>query len=73
VSTEQTKSEYPQIAIYLRGGTLRRTIDCIPTTQAGVYLVNEPIDVAEGEAVVIAFDGADLRRVGSFADLRAAH
>jgi hypothetical protein len=52
---------------------LRHTIDCIPTTQPGVYLVNEPIDAAEGEAVVVAFDGADLRKIHSFADLRASH
>ena len=47
---------------------LRHTIDCIPTTQPGVHLVDEPIDAAEGEAVVVAFDGADLRKIHSFAE-----
>jgi len=56
VDWRDTKSNYPQVAVYLSEGTLRRTIDCIPTTQPGVYLVNEPIGAAEGEAVVIAFD-----------------
>jgi hypothetical protein len=52
---------------------LRRTVDCVPTTQPGVYLVNEPIDAGEGEAIVVAFAGGDLRQVQSLADLRASH
>jgi hypothetical protein len=73
VSAEQTRSGYPQIAIYRSEGMLRHTIDCVPTPHPGVYLVNEPIDAAAGEAVVVAFDGADLSTVQSFADLRASH
>jgi hypothetical protein len=72
VSAEHVKSGYPQVGIYGREGTLRRTIDCIPTTEPGVYLVNEPIDSAHGEAVVVAFAG-DLRTIPSLADLRASH
>ncbi len=66
-------SAYLQLAIYARTGELRRTIDCIPTTRPGVSLVNEPIDAADGEAIVIAFAAAELRDVQSFGDLRAAH
>jgi hypothetical protein len=73
VDDAQAASKYPQLGIYGSGGALRHTIDCIPTTRPGVYLVNEPIDAADGEAVVVAFDGAVLRQVRSFADLRAAH
>jgi hypothetical protein len=73
VSNRRAFSAYPQLAIYARTGELRRTIDCIPTTRAGVSLVNEPIDLEEGEAVVIALAAADLRDVPSFGELRAAH
>jgi hypothetical protein len=52
---------------------LRRTVDCAPATQPRVYLVSEPIDAGEGEAIVVAFAGGDLRQVQSFADLRTSH
>jgi hypothetical protein len=73
MSSRRAMSAYPQLAIYSRTGELRRTIDCIPTTRPGVSLVNEPIDLAEGEAVVIAIAAADLCDVQSFGELRAAH
>ena len=33
VRANASPSSYPQVAIYLREGALRRTIDCIPTTE----------------------------------------
>jgi hypothetical protein len=72
-SDDVPRSAYPQIIVYARDGAPRRVVDCVPTTQSGLYLVNEPLDLAQGEAVVVAFQGADLSEPPSFADLRAAH
>ena len=72
MSAERT-SGYPQIAIYARDGSLRRRIDCIPTTRPDAYLANEPLDAAGDEAVVIAFDPRVLDDEQLFKDLRAAH
>ncbi|MDX6621859.1 MAG: hypothetical protein QOK36_4245 [Gaiellales bacterium] len=72
-AVEHPESGYPQVAISGPQGMLRRTVDCAPATQPRVYLVSEPIDAGEGEAIVVAFAGGDLRQVQSFADLRTSH
>jgi hypothetical protein len=71
VSAERT-STHPQVAIYRAEGMLRHTIDCLPITdQPDVYLVEESIATSEGEAVVVPFNGADLRKVYSREEMRA--
>jgi hypothetical protein len=68
-----SESGYPQIAIFDHDGSIRRRIDCVPTTRPGVYLLNEAIDTADGEAVVVALHRKALDEVQSFAGLRASH
>jgi hypothetical protein len=72
-SDDVSRSAYPQVIVYARDGTPRRVVDCIPTTQTGLYLVNEPLDCTHGEAVVVAFQAVDVSGPPAFADLRAAH
>jgi hypothetical protein len=68
-----SESGYPQIAIFDHDGSIRRRIDCVPTTRPDVYLANEAIDAADGEAVVIALHREGLEGVQLFAELRASH
>jgi hypothetical protein len=72
-SDDVPRSAYPQVIVYALDGAPRRVIDCVPTTRTGLYLVNEPLDCAEGEAVVLAFQAAEAGEPPPFADLRAAH
>jgi hypothetical protein len=53
----------PVVAMYRVEDVLRHTIDCTPTHQPGVCLVSEPIEAADGEAVVFAIDPDDLWKV----------
>jgi hypothetical protein len=72
-SDEAPRRAYPQVIVYADDGTARRIVDCIPTTETGLYLVNEPLDLAQGDAVVVAFRPVDVGEPPLFADLRAAH
>lgn len=61
---------FPVVAIYSAEGMLRHTIDCVPTAQPGVWIVSEEVESVPGEAVVMALDPADLRKVFTREELR---
>lgn len=62
MSFKDAPTPKPVVAIYRVEEVLRRTIECTPSARfPGCWTVDEPIDAADGETVVIAYEHADLK------------